>query len=351
MQGYVWRHGGYETKLEASLHLFDKTTRHMETLAGTKLDGATLSMTGSPSGNLVPAGAMHAHRVRPSGSVHGDRMSANQRGHGPPRSTPGHARNLTPGNPCLPSSDLMPQFPGFGSPMADSSINSSTIPAWQLSPVDAGTDPYQRFLGQAPPYLYNSPETASTSRSSSISTMSNTHLASCGSSYAMLTEDGKMSIPGSPYASHNVSTSTTEFSPAYPPTPSSPLSPSEPVGTSQGTERDMGYKIIIRRVLPGATAEQLSVHIDEMMPWQYVQHNKPMRGEDDKWSVTFLNEEVAMSAVERLDEVEFQGNRLQVIPDTRSAARRRMGSSGSSSDASSSSTARGPAIVDGSLPG
>ena len=293
---------------------------------------------------------MHTHPpVRPSGSIRGNRMSTNQRGHRMPRSTPGHALEPFLASPYQPSSHCMPPLPGFGTPMVDSSITTGTIPASQLSPVAADTDPHQRFLGQPPPYYYNSPVLDSTSRSSSISTMSNTYTASCGSNYVTLTDDGTTSIPGTPYASHNVSTSS-EFSHAYPRMPSNSLSQSETLGASQGNERDVGYKIIIRKLPPGMTSQKLSELIQKEMPeYEYGQHEKPKRGENNKWSVTFLKEQVGIRAAARLAGVEFEGIKLQVIPDTRAAARRHTNSSGSTSGASSSSTTRGPVIVDGSL--
>ncbi|KAF6230314.1 hypothetical protein HO133_004654 [Letharia lupina] len=347
---YVWRHEGYETVLQASLYLFDKTTGNMKPLTEFGFDGAIPSTFVSQPVNFVPAGTMHAHPgVRPSGSIQGNRRSANQRG---PRSAPGHAFNPTLANPYPPSWDFMPPPPAFVSPMADSSMQTGIIPASQLSPGAAGVKSCPQFYGQAPPYLYNSPEIAGTSRSSSISTMSNTLLASCGSSYVALTDDGTTSIPGTPYASHNVSTSS-ERSHAYPGTPSSSPSQYGPLGISQGTERDQGYKIIIRHVGPGVTPEDLSKLLDKKMP-RYVQHKKPKPGEDNKWSVTFSKEADANIAVERLrgcSECSFQGKKLQVIPDTSGAARRHKGSGAPILGASSSSTARGPTIVDGSLPG
>ena len=343
---YKWRYEGYETVLIASLYSLDKTTNAMTWLAGPRLGRAHPSMPVFYPPNFVPAGGIHANpTMHPSGPTHGNSRPANHRYRRPPRSIPDHAFDPTQTILYPPSSDLIPPFPAFNSPMADSSTNTSTIPASQLPTGAAGTDSCPRFLGPVAPYLYNSPDCSSASGSSNGSTMSNLHPASHGSSYVTLTDDGSTSIPGTPYASQNVSISS-ESSHAYPPTFPQSFGQSETPGVSREIEHDEVHKVIIRRVPPGVTPQQLSEHLDKIMP-RYVQHRKPRAGEDNKWSVIFSKEEDVNRAVERLKACEFRGKKLTAVRDTESVSRKQVGSSQSVYSASSSSTAQGhPMLMD-----
>ncbi|KAM0796159.1 hypothetical protein BDR22DRAFT_558564 [Usnea florida] len=315
----------------------------MTWLAGPRLGRANPSMPVFYPPNLVPAGGIHANpTVHPSGPTHGNPRPTNYGYRPPPRSSADHAFN--PIQPMLypRTNDLIPPFPAFNSPMADSSTNTSTLPASQIPSGAAGADSYAQFLGPAAPYLYNSPDISSASGSSISSTMSNLHLASRGSSYVTLTDTGSPSIPGTPYASHNVSISS-DSSHAHPPTFPRSFDQLKTLGVSPEHEHDEVHKVIIRRVPPGVTPQQLSEHLDKIMP-RYVQHKKPRAGEDNKWCVVFSKEEDVNKAVERLKACEFLGKKLTAVRDTESVSRKRIGSSQSVYSASSSSTAQGNAM-------
>ena len=298
--------------------------------------------------NLVPAGGVHAiPTMHPLGPTHGNPIPANYGYRPPPRSNPDHTFDpiQTILNPL--TSDLIPPSPAFNSPMADSSTNTSTLPASQLPSGAAGTDSCPQFLRPAAPYLYNSPDISSASGSSISSTMSNLHLASHGSTYVTMTDTSSTSIPGTAYASHNVSISSGS-SHVHPPTFPQSFGQSETPGVSRQIEHDEVHKVIIRRVPPGVTPQQLSEHLDKIMP-RYVQHEKPRAGEDNKWSVVFSKEEDVVKAVERLKAYEFRGKKLTAVRDTESVSRKQLESSQSVYSASSSSTAQGnPMLMDSS---
>ena len=318
----------------------------MTWLAGPRLRRANPSMPVFHPPNLMPAGGIHANpTMHPSGPTHGNPRPTNCGYRPPPRSSADHA--FDPIQPMLypRTNDLMPPFPAFKSPMADSSTNTCTLPASSLPSEAAGTDSYAQFLRPAAPYLYNSPDISSASGSSTSSTMSNLHLASHGSSHVTPTDTGSMSNPGTPYASHNVSISS-DSGHAYRPTFAQPFGQLETTGIYRELEHDEVHKVIIRRVPIGVTPQQLSEHLDSIMP-RYVQHKKPRAGEDNKWSVVFSKEEDVNKAVERLKACEFWGKKLTAVRDTESVSRRQAGSSQSVYSASSSSTAQGnPMLMD-----
>ena len=316
----------------------------MTWLAGPRLGRANPSMPVFYPPNLVPAGGVHANpTMHPLGPTHGNPRPANYGYRPPPRSNPDHAFDPIQTMLYPLTSDLTPPFPAFNSPMADSSTNTSTIPVSQIPSGAAGTDSCPQFLRPAAPYMYNSPDISSASGSSISSTMSNLHLASHGSTYVTLTDTGSTSIPGTPYASHNVSISS-DSSHAYPPTFPQSFGQSETPGVSREIEHDEVHKVIIRRVPPRVTPDQLSEHLDRIMP-RYVQHKKPRAGEDNKWSVVFSKDDDVTKAVERLKACEFRGKKLTAVRDTENVSRNQVGSSQSVYSASSSSTAQGNSML------
>ena len=318
----------------------------MTWLAGPRLGRANPSTPVFYPPNLVPAGGIHANStMHPSGPTHENPRPTNYGYRPPARSSADHAINPIQQMLYPRTNDLMPPFPAFNSPMADSSTNACTLRASSIPSEAAGTDSYAQFLRPAAPYLYNSPDISSASGSSISSTMSNLHLASHGSSYVTLTDTGSTSIPGTPFASHNVSISSDSCH-AYPPTFPQPFGQLETTGVSRELEHDEIHKVIIRRVPTGVTPQQLSEHLDKIMP-RYVQHKKPRAGEDNKWSVVFSKEEDVNKAVERLKACEFWGKKLTAVRDTESVSRKQVGSSQSVYSAISSSTAQGkPMLMD-----
>ena len=318
----------------------------MTWLAGPSLGRANPSMPVFYPPNVVPAGGIHANpTMHPLGPTHGNPGPANYGYRPPPRSIPDHTFDPIQTMLYPLTSDSIQPFPAFNSPVADSSTNDSTLPASQLPSGVAGTHSCPQLLRPAAPYLYNSPNISSASGSSISSTMSNLNLASHGSTYVTLTDTGSTSIPGTPHASHNVSISS-DSSHAYPPTFPQSFGQSEAPGVSREHDHDEVHKVIIRRVPPGVTPQQLSEHLDKIMP-RYVQHKKPRAGEDNKWSVVFSKEEDVNKAVERLKGCEFRGKKLTAVRDTESVSRKQFGSCQSVYSASSSSTAQGhPVLMD-----
>lgn len=277
--------------------------------------------------------------MHPLSPTHGNPRPANYGYRPPPRSNPDHAFDPIQTMLYPPTSDLIPPFPAFNFPMADSSTNTSTL----IPSRAAGTDSCPQFLRPTAPYMYNSPDISSASGSSISSTMSNLHLASHGSTYGTLTDTGSTSVPGTPYASHNVSISS-DSSHAYPPTFPQSFGQSETAGVSRELEHDEVHKVIIRRVPPGVTPEQLSEHLDRIMP-RYVQHKKPRAGEDNKWSIVFSKEEDFINAVKRLKACEFRGKKLTAVRDSESVSRKQVESSLFVHSASSSSPAQGNSML------
>ena len=129
-------------------------------------------------------------------------------------------------------------------------------------------------------------------------------------------------------------------------TPSSPRNIAVSSPTIQDAASDEAYRVIIREVKAGVTAEDLSQLIDQKM--QYVQHEPPKRCEGNKWSVKFLNEDTAMEAKARLHNSDLAGRKLSVHLSNR-GPRRRIYSVGSSTSTTSSTVSPGPTIIDGSV--
>ena len=96
------------------------------------------------------------------------------------------------------------------------------------------------------------------------------------------------------------------------------------------------------------TPEELSKLLEKLH--LYAQYEMPKRGESDIWSVKFFKEEDAEKARERLNGVSFKGNKLSALRDN-GGPRRQTGRDAATTSASSSSTAHGPVIIDGSVPG
>lgn len=243
-------------------------------------------------------------------------------------------------------------LPAVGITRHDSINIVGALPAPHPSRYVTNLNPYQQHLGHfSPPLgdtselsdssrtLFNTPELSSSSRNSSVSAIPDTDFPARTYNYGMF-----HLIPGSSYPNHNVSISTT----SNPHTPASSRNQSGSSYTFQDTASDEAYKVIVRKVKAGVTHEELSKLLDEKMPrYEYVQHERPKRGEDSKWSIKFFKEEDAEEARERLNGVLFKGNKLQVLRGN--GPRKQMGSDASTTSATSSTITPGPTIIDGSV--
>lgn len=252
------------------------------------------------------------------------------------------------------SQDHVPiqSLPAFSLTRHDSINIVGPLQASHPSPYVTTLNPYQQHLGDFSPTLgdmselsdssrtlFNTPELSASSRNSSVSAIPDTDLPARTSSY-----DTFHFIAGSPYPEHNSSVSSM----SNPYTPANSRNQSGSSYTFQDTASDEAYKVIIRNVKAGATHEELSKLLDEKMP-RYVQHETPKRGEDNKWSIKFFEEEDADRAKERLNGVLFKGNKLQVLR-CNVGPRKQMGSDASTTSETSSTITPGPTIIDGSIP-
>ena len=244
---------------------------------------------------------------------------------------------------------LFPQLrPAASVPMQDYSKDVDQVLVPHMSPYTTSLNAYEQHLGHFSSSvgdasdesdlsrtLHNTPELSPSSRTSSVSAISDAYLPARSPSYRTF-----QSVPSSPYG--NLNSSVSSSSSLY-----SPSRSRNRFGSThmvQGTASDEAYKVIIRHVPAGVTQKELSEQLDQKMP-RYVRHERPKQGEDNKWSVEFFKEEDAEKTKERLHNLELKGRKLKVHV----APRRRINSGGSTTSATSSSTTSGPTIVDGSL--
>ena len=183
---------------------------------------------------------------------------------------------------------------------------------------------------------HHTPELSPSSRTSSVSAISDAYLAANNSNYGAF-----HFTPGSPYSNHNSSVSNESNS--Y--TPAHSHNQSGSSHTLQGATSDEACIVINWHVRAGATHEELSEQLDQKM--RYVQHEQPRRGENNEWSIKFSKKEDADKAQELLHDSIFQDQKLRVHLSRR-GPRRRIGSNHSTSGTFPSITP-GPIIIDGSI--
>ena len=244
------------------------------------------------------------------------------------------------------------RLPAASVPMQSSLNSVDAALRHHVSPYTTNLNPYQQPLGYFLPCvgdageepeisrtLQNTPELSFSSRTSSLSAIPDAYLPArsfgCGTSQF---------IPGSPYANHNSSISSS--SSGY--TPSSSRNQSGSSHVFQDRASGEAYKVIIRNVPAGVTPEDLSERLEQKMP--YVQHKTPKQGDVNKWSVEFAREEDAERAKERLHNLDFEGRKLKAHVGN-GARRRRIKSGSSISSVASSSLNSRPTIIDGSVTG
>ena len=252
------------------------------------------------------------------------------------------------GNPNV-SQDRVPVQP---LPVASVSVHDSFNNALaHISPYATNLDLYQQRLclfsmpvddaseqSDSSRTLHNTPELSSSSRTSSVSAIPDTYSPARSSNYGIFNF-----IPGSPHSNYNSSVSSSS-------NPYTPASSREQSGSShafQDTASDEACKVIIRYVKAGVTHEDLSELLKQEMHL-YVQHERPKRSEQHKWTVKFSNREDAEEARERLNSFVFRGQKLKVHLSN-GGPRTQINSGGSTTSATSSSIIPRPTIVDGSL--
>ena len=248
---------------------------------------------------------------------------------------------------------LTQPLPAASIPTHDAFNNVGVALAPHISPYATNLDPYQQRLGPFSPCvsdaselpdlsrtLRNTPELSSSSRTSSVSAIPDAYLPARNSSYGSF-----HFIPGSPYPNYNSSVSS--ISNLY--TPAHSRNQSGSSHTFQDTASDEACKVIIRNVEAGVTHEELSELLNQRMP-RYVQHERPKRGDDNKWSVKFSKEEDAEKAKDQLNNFEFKEHKLRVHL-SHGGSRRQVSSGCSTISEASSSRIHRPTIVDGSVPG
>ena len=250
---------------------------------------------------------------------------------------------------------VLPQLrPSASVPTQHHFNNVDAVLAPQMSSYTTNLDPFEKRPGYFSPSvgaasevsdlsrtLDNTPELSSLSRTSGVSAIPDAYLSARSPSYQTF-----QLTPGSPYANHNSSISSS----SGPYTPSSSRNQSGSSHALRDTSSDEAYKVIFRNVKPGVTHKELSDLLDQNMPrYSYVQYERPKQGDANKWSVEFAREEDAGKAKERLHNFIFKGWKLKVHLGNGASSRGRINSGGSTTSAASSSVAAGPTIVDGSV--
>ena len=241
--------------------------------------------------------------------------------------------------------------PATSNPIRDSCNNVDAVPAPGLSLYPTNLDLYQWRPGQSSASvsdasemsdlsrtLHNTPELSSSSRNSSISAIPDAYLPARNPSYGTF-----HSFPGS-HRNHVSSNSNS----SNPYTPTTSRNQSASSHTLQETASDEACKITILNVRAGVTHEEISKLLDDEI--LYVQHEKPRRGQKNRWSVKFSRKDDAEMAKVRLDGLIFRERKLQVHLSN-GGTHGQISSGASTTSTTSSTTTPGPTIVDGSVAG